>query len=117
MQTTQKEYDALVVTAEDIINSLMDLVENLSEERYSSSNIIAQADDWLKWKNGEMTDQEVSDTFNYTAPAKQCENGFCGSVATTQVSFERGVNRVLKILNVCEYDKKQLIERYSYKAV
>lgn len=65
MATSKKEYDALVIEAEKIINSLMDLLEKHAPDVYSQSSEIAHADDWLKWMNGELTDQEVQEKFNY----------------------------------------------------
>lgn len=77
---TMQEYEALLHNAEQIINSLLDIVEKQCPAIYSKSDEVAHADDWLKWLNGEMTDGEIKEAFNFTEPKKcwaQVDEDYC----------------------------------------
>lgn len=62
---TTQEYEALLHHAEQIINSLLDIVEKECPTTYSNSEEVLRADDWLKWFGGEMTDLEIYKHFNF----------------------------------------------------
>lgn len=63
MTTPREELEALLEAAERVINWLMDdlaAIENGEHyQTFSHSENIKDADDWLKWKNGEGTDEEL----------------------------------------------------------
>lgn len=56
--TQKRELDNLVTSANDIIISLLDILEDVYKY-YHDSDTITKADEWLKWCNGEMTDDEI----------------------------------------------------------
>jgi hypothetical protein len=54
-----QELDLLATASGDIINQLLNALEELAPEWYSRAQIVADADDFLKWLNGEGTDEEM----------------------------------------------------------
>lgn len=57
------EAENIDIYAEQIINSLLDIIEKECPETYSGSNEVAQADDWLRWLNGELSLEDIHKYF------------------------------------------------------
>lgn len=51
----------MIATGEKIINKLMDHIEKENPEWYSQSSLIMCTDDWLKWINGEIEEDETQE--------------------------------------------------------
>lgn len=54
----QKELELLAESAEMLIDDLMSMIERLDIDLYTKADLIAQADDWLKWYNGELNNED-----------------------------------------------------------
>lgn len=64
-EPSYEELEALTTHAENIINSLLDIIEKECPTTYSGSEEVTHADDWLKWINGELMNTEIKEYFNY----------------------------------------------------